>query len=147
MSARPRPERHAEQVLARFPVERVILVADRGLLSLDNIAELSTWPRRERKLQIHPGGPGAALYAELGGTLVVSPQNWRSFAEQRLVVAPRSRFAQPQSARRGIKELEVFAEELVAKLDAQDEGRVSAAAAPPTVAPTAAFSARSRTPN
>jgi transposase len=27
------------QVLERFPVERVILVADRGLLSLDNIAE------------------------------------------------------------------------------------------------------------
>lgn len=29
------------QVLERFSVERVILVADRGLLSLDNISELT----------------------------------------------------------------------------------------------------------
>ena len=30
-----------QKVLARFPVQRIILVADRGLLSLDNIGELS----------------------------------------------------------------------------------------------------------
>ena len=39
-----------------------------------------------------------------------------------------------------IEELEVFAEELVAKLDAQDEGKVSAAAETDRGAPTAAFS-------
>ena len=30
-----------QKVLARFPVQRVILVADHGLLGLDNIGELS----------------------------------------------------------------------------------------------------------
>ena len=30
-----------QKVLARFPVQRIILVADRSLLSLDNIGELS----------------------------------------------------------------------------------------------------------
>ena len=30
-----------QKVLARFPVQRIILVADRGLLSLENIEELS----------------------------------------------------------------------------------------------------------
>ena len=40
------------KVLARFPVERVILVVDRGLLSLDSIAELSTLAEAsERKLE------------------------------------------------------------------------------------------------
>jgi hypothetical protein len=29
-------------VLERFPIQRVILVADRGLLSLDNIGELTS---------------------------------------------------------------------------------------------------------
>ena len=40
------------QVLARFPVERVILVADRGLLSLGNVAELTKLAEESsRKLQ------------------------------------------------------------------------------------------------
>lgn len=34
-------------VLQRFPVQRVILVADRGLLSLDNISELTATTERE----------------------------------------------------------------------------------------------------
>ena len=35
-----------QKVLARFPVQRIILVADRGLLSLDNIGELRIWRSR-----------------------------------------------------------------------------------------------------
>lgn len=33
-----------EQILKRFPVKRVIVVADRGLLSTDNLAELHAMP-------------------------------------------------------------------------------------------------------
>jgi len=73
-------------VLKRFPVERVIVVADRGLLSLDNIAELSTIATEtKRQLQfIRRAGAQvlrrpwmaesslavpARRYRELGGTL------------------------------------------------------------------------------
>lgn len=41
-----------QTVLQRFPVQRVVLVADRGLLSLDNIGELSALADQgERKLE------------------------------------------------------------------------------------------------
>lgn len=116
------------QVLERFAVERVILVADRGLLSLDNVAELTRLAEaRERKLQFILAVP-ARRYGELGGTL----EGLRfedglaedRFAEQRLVVAHDPLRAAEQSARRRarIAELDVFAEKLVGKLDAQDEG-------------------------
>ena len=141
------------KVLARFPVERVILVADRGLLSLDNIAELSTLAEAsERKLEfIRRSRRGAMPNSAARWRRWISPQGWpRAVSPSSApVVAHDPIRAAEQSARRRkrIEELEVFAEELVAKLDAQDEGKSGAAAAPPTAAPTAAFSARSRTPN
>ena len=117
------------KVLARFPVQRVILVADRGLLSLDNIAELSALAEAsERKLEFILAVP-ARRYAELGGKLeamhFVQGLAEGSFAEQRLVVAHDPIRAAEQSARRRerIKTLEAFAAELVAKLDTQDEGK------------------------
>jgi len=117
------------QVLARFPIQRVILVADRGLLSLDNIAELSALAEAsERKLEFILAVP-ARRYAELGGTL--EAMHFEDglaegrFAEQRLVVSHDPIRAAEQAARRRgrIAELEAFANELVAKLDAQDEGK------------------------
>ena len=115
-------------VLERFPVERVILVADRGLLSLDNVAELNAVAERSaRTLQFILAVP-ARRYVELGGTL-----EWMDFsrglaegefAGQRLVVAHDPVRAEEQGARRRarIAELEAFAEKLVSKLDAQDDG-------------------------
>ena len=117
-----------EQVLARFPVERVILVADRGLLSLDNVAQIGELAKQtERKLQFILAVP-ARRYAELGGTL--EKLHFKDglaegrFAEHRLVVAHDPDRAADQSAHRRqcIADLEAFAEKLVAKLDAQDEG-------------------------
>lgn len=116
------------QVLERFAVERVILVADRGLLSLDNVAELTKLAEaHNRKLQFILAVP-ARRYTELGGTL----ESLRfedglaegRFAEQRLIVAHDPVRAAEQSAKRRarIAELEAFAEKLVGKLDAQDEG-------------------------
>ena len=118
-----------EAVLQRFAVERVILVADRGLLSLDNVAELAQVAEStQRQLQFILAVP-ARRYGELGGTLAAL--NFEdglaegTFAGHRLVVAHDPVRATEQAARRRarIKELEDFAEGLVRKLDAQDEGQ------------------------
>lgn len=117
------------RVLERFPVERVILVADRGLLSLDNVAELRRLAEAsERTLQFILAVP-ARRYAELGGTL--DALRYRDglaegrFAEHRLVVAHDAERAQQRARKRRerIAELEAFAQQLVGKLNAQDEGQ------------------------
>lgn len=120
-------------VLKRFAVERVIVVADRGLLSLDNIAELTELARTsERNLQFILAVP-ARRYNELGGTLetlkyqddpVSGALAESRFAGHRLVVAHDPVRATEQSAKRRarIAELETFAETLVEKLNRQDAG-------------------------
>ena len=120
------------QVLQRFAVERVIVVADRGLLSLDNVAELEALATTTaRKLQFILAVP-ARRYRELGGTLeglsfdaAEASIAEGEFAGHRLVVAHDPRRAVEQAARRRekIASLEVIAEKLVAKLDAQDAGQ------------------------
>ena len=116
------------QVLERFPVERVILVADRGLLSLDNIAELTELAEvKSRKLQFIIAVP-ARRYGELSETFetltFTDGLSESMFAGHRLVVAHDPARAAEQSARRRdrIKEQEDFAAKLVNKLDGQDEG-------------------------
>lgn len=118
-------------VLQRFAVERVIVVADRGLLSLENVAELeSLATTTSRKLQFILAVP-ARRYRELGGTLeglTFDPAKASiaegAFAGQRLVVAHDPLRAAEQAARRRqkIAEVEAFAETLVGKLNAQDQG-------------------------
>lgn len=118
------------QVLERFPVERVILVADRGLLSLDNVTELQALGEANaRRIQFILAVP-ARRYAELGGTLDGMRFDKQGlaegrFADHRLIVAHDPVRAAEQSARRRerIRALEDFAEKLVGKLDAQDAGR------------------------
>jgi hypothetical protein len=116
------------QVLQRFPVERVILVADRGLLSMDNVAELTKLADdASRKLQFILAVP-ARRYAELGETfdaLVFDNGIAESeFLGHRLVVAhdPQRAAEQAICRRERIQEQVAFAESLVKKLDAQDEG-------------------------
>jgi transposase len=116
-------------VLKRFDVQRVILVADRGLLSLDNVAEIKRIAdEAARRLEFILAVP-ARRYIELGGTL----QGLKfkdglaegRFAEHRMVVAQDPVRAAEQGVRRKerITELEAFATKLIAKLDAQDAGR------------------------
>ena len=58
-----------EKVLKSFDVQRVILVADRGLLSLDNVAEIKRIADvAARRLEFILAVP-ARRYIELGGTL------------------------------------------------------------------------------
>ncbi len=118
-----------QTVLQRFPVQRVVLVADRGLLSLENIGELTALADQgERKLEFILAVP-ARRYSELVETfqgLAFSDDGLAEarFAGHRLIVAHDPERAALQSAhRRGrIAELEAMAEKMVGKLDAQDEG-------------------------
>jgi hypothetical protein len=121
-------------VLQRFPIERIILVADRGLLSLENIGELTALAeqtRGGRTLEFILAVP-ARRYGELVETfrgLAFDEEGLAeaSFAGHRLVVAHDPlRAAEQGDARRGrIAELEAMAEKMVSRLDAQDEGQTA----------------------
>jgi hypothetical protein len=116
-------------VLQRFPIERVILVADRGLLSLDNIGALTELAKEGgRTLEFILAVP-ARRYGELVETfrgLAFDAEGFAeaSFAGHRLIVAHNpSRAAEQGDARRArIAELEAMAEKMVGRLDAQDAG-------------------------
>ena len=119
-------------VLERFPIQRVILVADRGLLSLGNIDELTALAAKgDRQLEFILAVP-ARRYAELVDTFRALAFDdaglaEASFAGHRLIVDHDPERAEEQTARRRarIAELEAMAEKMVAKLDAQDEGQTA----------------------
>jgi hypothetical protein len=121
-----------ESVLQRFAIERVIVVADRGLLSLDNVAELTALATSmSRQLQFILAVP-ARRYRALGGTLegmtfdpAAASIAEGQFAGHRLVVAhdPACAAAQAAKRRRKMAELDDLAAKLVSKLDAQDAGQ------------------------
>ena len=119
-------------VLQRFPVRRVVLVADRGLLSMDNIGELTALAAQGgRSLEFVLAVP-ARRYSELAETfrhLTFSGEGLAEarFAGQRLIVAHDPVRADAQSARRRarIAELEAMAEKMVTRLDAQDAGETA----------------------
>ena len=119
-------------VLERFPIQRVILVADRGLLSLDNIDELTALADKDgRRLEFILAVP-ARRYAELVDTFHTLSFDdaglaESAFAGHRLIVAHDPLRAAEQGDRRRarIAELEAMAEKMVGKLDAQDAGRTA----------------------
>jgi transposase len=119
-------------VLQRFPIERVILVADRGLLSLDNIGALTALADQGgRKLEFILAVP-ARRYGELVDTFqgLAFDENGLAeacFAGHRLIVAhdPLRAAEQGDKRRTRIAELEDMAEKMVAKLDAQDDGKTA----------------------
>ena len=122
-------------VLQRFPIERVILVADRGLLSLDNIGALTALAQEGgRTLEFILAVP-ARRYGELVDTfrgLAFDAEGLASaeglaeapFAGHRLIVAhdPLRAAEQGEARRARIAELEATAEKMVGRLDAQDAG-------------------------
>jgi transposase len=121
-----------ETVLQRFPIDRVILVADRGLLSLDNIHHLTEMANQGgRKLEFILAVP-ARRYGELIGTFqdLSFDQDGLAearFADHRLIVAhdPVRAAEQGDKRRARIAELEAMAEKMVTKLDAQDDGKTA----------------------
>jgi hypothetical protein len=139
----PTLEPTLKKVMARYPhIRRLVVVADRGLLSLDNIEALS-------KLRLSGetnGSAGQALefilavpgrrYGEFADLL--EPINARARTSEqetidevtwqglRLVVAHNPRQAAEQTANRQarIDQLRQRADQLVGKLDSQDAGKV-----------------------
>lgn len=120
-----------QTVLQRFPVQRVILVADRGLLSLDNIGELTALAGQGgRRLEFILAVP-ARRYAELvetfRGLAFTDGLAEAAFAGHRLIVAhdPDRAAVQSEHRRTRIAELEAMAAKMVTKLDAQDVGETA----------------------
>ena len=122
-----------QTVLQRFPIQRVILVADRGLLSLDNIDELTALANQggRRRLEFILAVP-ARRYADLVDTfqgLIFDDTGLAeaTFAGHRLIVAhdPLRAAGQGDRRRARIAELEAMAEKMVGKLDAQDGGQTA----------------------
>jgi transposase len=124
------------KVLERFPhIKRLIVVADRGLLSLDNMQELQTVTLPGgQALEFILAVPGRR-YSEFAQLLqifqarvvdaqeeVIDETRWQ---EVRLVMAhdPQRAGEQTRVRRERIAELEARAEHLAGKLDGQDAGQ------------------------
>lgn len=125
-----------KKVLARYPhIRRLVVVADRGLLSLDNIEALSKLRLPgQRALEFILAVPGRR-YGEFVDLLepmitraaqaqheLVEESQWQGL---RLVVAHHPQQAAEQSAQRQarIAQLQQRADQLAGKLDAQDAGK------------------------
>lgn len=125
------------KVLARYPhIRRLVMVADRGLLSVDNLAELTriSLPSGQ-PLEFILAVPGRRYgeFAELLEPLHAQAQAHSSetitqakWEGHRLVVAHDPVRAQEQTALRAtrIAALQARAEQLAGKLDGQDAGEV-----------------------
>ncbi len=121
-----------EKVLARYPVRRVVLVADRGLLSLDNLEALTALRVGDRPLEFILAVPGRR-YGEFDTVLAPFQSHCQGAEEvlgevawhgHRLIVAHRPDMAAEQGAARDarIAELEADAARWAGTLDGQDAG-------------------------
>ena len=139
----PTLEPTLKKVMARYPhIRRLVVVADRGLLSLDNIEALSklrlsgeTSGSTYQALEFILAVPGRR-YGEFAD--ILAPINARACASEqemidevqwqdlRLVVAHNPQQAAEQTANRQarIDQLRQRADQLVGKLDSQDAGKV-----------------------
>jgi transposase len=124
-----------EKVLARYPIKRVVLVADRGLLSLDNLDAIRALRVGDQPLEFILAVP-ARRYGDFDSLLapfhekscrlataeVFGELNWQGF---RLIVAHRPDRASEQSRVRDerIAALEADAAQWAEKLDAQEAGQ------------------------
>ena len=124
-----------ETLVQRFPIRRVVLVADRGLLSIDNLESLSAVRINGQPLEFILAVP-ARRYGEFDELLSDFHHRYCQKAEQeaygelswqghRLIVAHRPEAAKVQSAARDkkIEDLQKDARDWFRKLDNQDAGR------------------------
>jgi hypothetical protein len=118
-----------QATLARYALKRVVLVADRGLLSLDNLAaiEALTTPGGQpiEYILAVPGrryGEFADVLAATSITNGVGQGTWQS---RRLIVAHDDERAAAQGAarRQDIARIQAEGERLAQRLDAQDAGQ------------------------
>jgi transposase len=123
-----------ERLIKRYPIKRVVLVADRGLLSMDNLAKLKAQPMPHGSpLEFIMAVP-AARYSEFAKLMdpmhAAQPADKSWIAESawedlRLVVAHDPAVAAERTRRRRdkIAELETMAQTWTGKLDEQDGGK------------------------
>lgn len=129
-----------ERLLERFQLKRVVIVADRGLLSIDNIGLLETLGR-EQGLQVdYILAVPARRYSDFGALLTPLQTQFEAAAKdaptddtvletqwqgRRLVVAhnPARAKAQSDARRRTIDELDALGRKLADRLDHQDAGQ------------------------
>jgi transposase len=124
-----------EKVLARYPIKRVVLVADRGLLSLDNLEAIRAIRVGDQPLEFILAVPGRR-YGDFDTLLsdfhqqrcvaateeIVGELEWQGF---RLVVAhqPARATEQGQARDEKIAALMADAAKWAGKLDGQDSGK------------------------
>lgn len=132
------------EVTRNYPVQRIILVADRGLLSVDNLAMLDGLKVGDQPLEYIVAVPGrryaefvdvlaevqplcVGADAELIGEVPWTPVKAKDSPKKRLVWAHDPQRAAEQSTQRELRMAELLsrAEHSAAKLDAQDEGKKS----------------------
>jgi transposase len=132
------------EVTRNYPVQRIILVADRGLLSVDNLAMLDGLKVGDRPLEYIVAVPGrryaefvdllaevqplcVGASAELIGEVPWTPAKAKDSPMKRLVWAHDPLRAAEQSTQRDLRMAELLsrAEQCVTKLDAQDDGKKS----------------------
>ena len=128
-----------EKIVERFPVKRVIAVADRGLLSTDNLADLQAIklpggggalefilavPGRRYGEFVDLLGPMHAMRCMDAAQEVVGETVWTGL---RLIVAHDPQVASQANLKRDarIDELHALAAQWVGKLDDQDNGKTS----------------------
>ena len=124
-----------QKVLRRYPIKRVVLVADRGLLSLDNLQSISEIKIGEQPLEFILAVP-ARRYGDFEAILgdfhrsactPATEEVTREFRWEgcRLIVAHRPDIAEEQTRRRDeqIAALQADAARWTGKLNAQDEGK------------------------
>ena len=125
------------RLLKRYPLRRVVLVADRGLLSLDNLADLEASKSPPGMTLEYILAVPARRYTELAETVAgldfdrteEDPADGdrgreTTWQERRLIVAQDPETAASQTAERDTRLAEVLAQGAawVQKLDAQDQG-------------------------
>lgn len=132
------------EVTRNYPVQRIILVADRGLLSVDNLAMLDALKVADGPLEYIVAVPGrryaefvqvladvqplcVAATAEVVGEVPWSPAKAKEPSVKRLVWAHDPLRAAEQSQQRQVRMAALLAraEQCVAKLDAQDAGQTA----------------------
>ena len=118
----------------RYPIRRTIVVADRGLLSIDNLDAVEALEVDGRRLEYIVAVP-ASRYAEFTDLLDELPfaatadsvreGTSETFGEGRRVIAafdPKRAKAQAERRQAKLDEMVAFGEKLASKLDHQDDG-------------------------
>ena len=117
-----------QATVQRYRLKRVILIADRGLLSLDNLAAVeSLTSANGAPIEYVLAVPGRRYgeFADLvGGVSLVDGVGETRWKDRRLVLAhdPMRAEEQRQAREAAITALEAEGDRLAARLDAQDEG-------------------------